>query len=57
VARQREVGRPGAAAEALDGDMLVAAQALAENATVVTANPRHFDGLVSALQWNEVPLE
>jgi predicted nucleic acid-binding protein len=54
-ARQRQAGRPGAGSEALDGDVLVAAQALAENATVVTANARHFEGLVSALEWQEVP--
>ncbi|MBI4704879.1 MAG: PIN domain-containing protein [Deltaproteobacteria bacterium] len=54
-ARQRARGRPAASTAALDADMLLAAQALSHDATVVTANPRHFAELVEAMTWREVP--
>ena len=41
--------------EALDADVLIATQALAEDAFVVTSNPRHFEALVEALDWRQVP--
>lgn len=49
----RRTGRPGAADAGLDGDVLIAAQAIAEQATVVTTNPRHFEPLVRAIRWDE----
>lgn len=52
----RSAGRPGAPPEALDGDVLLAAQALAEDATVVTTNAKHFEALVAARVWDDVPL-
>jgi len=53
-AQLRRQGRPGADPAALDCDVLIAAQALAEGATVVTANVRHFAGLVDACPWSGV---
>lgn len=41
---------------ALDGDALVSAQALEEDAVVITTNVKHFEALsVRALEWNAVP--
>jgi predicted nucleic acid-binding protein len=53
-AEQRRVGR--VTAEGLDGDILIAAQALGEVAMVVTSNEKHFKGLVDTLSWSGVPL-
>ena len=44
----RRSGRPGTDAAGLDGDVLLAAQAHHESATVITTNPRHFEMLVAA---------
>lgn len=52
----RRAGKVTAPPAALDADVLIAAQALAEGATVVTPNLRHFGGIVSALPWTDVPL-
>jgi toxin FitB len=52
----RRAGKVTAPPTALDADVLIAAQALAEGATVVTPNLRHFGGIVSALSWTDVPL-
>jgi len=42
---------------ALDGDVLMAAQAIEDNAAIVTTNPRHFEALsVSTFEWSGVPL-
>jgi predicted nucleic acid-binding protein len=52
--RERNVTAPP---EALDGDVLIAAQAVEESAVVLTNNTRHFDSLsVKALDWPQVPL-
>jgi predicted nucleic acid-binding protein len=51
---QRRGGRVTAAEGGLDGDVLIAAQALAEDAVIVTPNARHFDSMVRALTWQEV---
>jgi predicted nucleic acid-binding protein len=53
-ALQRKAGRVTAAEGGLDGDVLIAAQALAENAVIVTPNTRHFDSMVRAVTWQEV---
>lgn len=53
-AEQRRIGR--VTAEGLDGDVLIAAQAIEELAAVVTANEKHFEGVVDALPWTVVPL-
>ena len=52
----RRGGTVTAAPSALDGDVLIAAQALAEGASVVTPNVRHFEAIVTALAWRDVPL-
>jgi len=52
----RNAGTVPAASHALDGDVLIAAQALAEGASVVTPNVRHFEAIVPALAWRAVPL-
>lgn len=52
----RNAGTVTAAPNALDGDVLIAAQALAEGASVVTPSVRHFEAIVSALAWRDVPL-
>ena len=53
----RNSGNVTAPPEALDGDVLVAAQALEEDAAVVTTNSKHFQALaVTGMAWHEVPL-
>ena len=52
-ALQRKAGRVTAAEGGLDGDVLIAAQALAEDAVIVTPNTRHFDSMVRAVTWQE----
>jgi predicted nucleic acid-binding protein len=41
--------------EALDADVLIAVQAIAEDAAVVTSNVRHFESVVRAMEWRDVP--
>lgn len=53
-ALQRKAGRVTAAEGGLDGDVLIASQALAEDAFIVTPNTRHFDSMVRAVTWQEV---
>jgi predicted nucleic acid-binding protein len=56
-ATARNAGNVTAPPDALDGDVLVAAQALEEGAVVVTTNARHFVDLsVGAFEWPAVPL-
>jgi predicted nucleic acid-binding protein len=52
----RRGGIVTAAPTALDGDVLIAAQAISEGATVVTPNVRHFEPIVPAFSWRAVPL-
>ena len=55
-ASARATGIVTAPPEALDGDVLVAAQALEEAATIVTTNVKHFAALgVPAVEWTAVP--
>lgn len=53
-AEQRRHGR--VTRDGLDGDVLIAAQAIAEHATVVTFNEKHFQDLVDIVAWTAVPL-
>lgn len=55
-AEARATGRPTAGAEALDGDAILAAQAIAVGGSVVTENVRHLERFVSAHRWAEVLL-
>lgn len=50
----RATGRPTAAAEALDGDVILAAQAIRANAAVVTDNTKHLARFVTAFEWSDV---
>jgi predicted nucleic acid-binding protein len=55
-AAARNTGSVTAPPEALDGDVLVGAQALEEGAVVLTNNTRHFELLsVRAVEWTTVP--
>ena len=53
-ANARGHGMPTAAEQALDGDVILAAQALAVNGTVVTTNPKHVSRFVDAKEWTEI---
>ena len=54
-ASARNAGNVTAPAEALDGDVIVAAQAIDEDAVVLTTNTKHFDALgVRAIEWSAV---
>ena len=56
-ASARNAGSVTAPAEALDGDVIVAAQAIDEDAVVLTTNTKHFDALaVRAVEWSAVVL-
>jgi predicted nucleic acid-binding protein len=54
-ARNRAKGRPGASDKALDGDVILAAQAIEVGGVVITSNTRHFHGIVDAMDL-EAPL-
>jgi len=56
-AEARNSGLPTAAPEALDGDAILAAQALLVGGLVVTENVRHLERFVRAYRWADVPLE
>jgi predicted nucleic acid-binding protein len=47
----RQQGLPAASVAALDGDVLIAAQAVEVQATVVTNNPSHIGGWVPVHPW------
>jgi predicted nucleic acid-binding protein len=54
-AAARNGGLVTAPPEALDGDVLIAAQAIEEEAAIVTLNMKHFVALsVSAFEWHAV---
>lgn len=59
-AQARNSGTPTAAPDALDGDVIVAAQALSlslsdENFIVATENVRHLSRFVPARRWQDIP--
>ncbi len=49
----REENRAG---EALDGDVILAAQALEVDGVVITENLRHMTRFVTAYRWQEAPV-
>ena len=55
-AEARRRGRPTADPHALDCDVILAAQALAMGATVVTDNVGHLSLFVEAKSWREIPV-
>jgi predicted nucleic acid-binding protein len=50
-ANARQLGRPTAHPAALDADVLIAAQAIEVQATVVTSNPTHLGQWVTIQTW------
>jgi predicted nucleic acid-binding protein len=50
----RTRGSPTAPDTALDGDIILAAQALAVGGTVITTNTRHLSRFVAAKTWEEL---
>lgn len=50
----RNAGAPTADEGALDGDVILAAQAIRSDAVVVTENVRHLARMVPAVRWPEV---
>lgn len=54
-AQARNEGRPTASPVALDGDVLLAAQALDAGAVVVTDNRRHLEKYCTVADWRTVP--
>jgi predicted nucleic acid-binding protein len=56
-ATARNLGNVTAPPEALDGDVLLAAQAVEEAAVIVTTNAKHFEALaVQAVSWTDVTI-
>lgn len=58
-AQSRQEGRPTAETQALDIDVLIAAQALSFGApssdiVIATTNPKHLSRFVTARHWNEL---
>jgi predicted nucleic acid-binding protein len=54
-ARARNMGLPTAPPEALDGDVILAAQAERVAAVVATTNVGHLARFVSADHWRNIP--
>lgn len=60
-ARARQLGRPTAEPNALDIDVLIAAQALtfgasASDVVIVTTNPKHLSQFIAARHWNDIQI-
>jgi len=53
-AEARRQGFPTAADQALDGDVIIAAQAMSVNGTIVTTNRKHLSRFVPAKEWPEI---
>ena len=56
-AQARQRGRPAAADAALDGDVILAAQAAtvrSENVVVATTNVKHLSAFVEARLWQDI---
>ena len=49
----RNAGQPTAPPEALDGDVILAAQAESVGGIVVTSNPGHLSRFVSTVDWRQ----
>ncbi|MBC8181671.1 PIN domain-containing protein [candidate division KSB1 bacterium] len=56
-AQARRQGRPTADLQALDGDVILAAQALQVNAIVATENVGHLSLFVKAMNWEQISLD
>lgn len=53
-AENRINGTPTAPPDSLDGDVLLAAQAIEVNGVVITENTRHIGRMVTATRWNNL---
>lgn len=53
-AQARNAGKPTGPPEALDADAILAAQAEAAGATVITANASHLARFTTAMHWRDV---
>ena len=53
-AEARFRGTPTAADQALDGDVILAAQAMSVGGTIITANRQHLSRFVTAKEWSEI---
>lgn len=53
-ANSRRQGVPTADKQALDGDVILAAQALAVHGTIVTGNRKHLSRFVPAMDFSEI---
>jgi predicted nucleic acid-binding protein len=53
-ANARKLGFPTADPKVLDGDAILAAQALAVDAVVATENVAHLSRMVEALNWRDI---
>ncbi len=56
-AEARRSGKPTADRQALDCDVILAAQAIEVGAIVVTENERHLSRYVPTVRWQEIPIE
>jgi predicted nucleic acid-binding protein len=55
-AEARKLGKPTADVHALDGDVILSAQALQVNAVVATENVGHLSLFVTAINWKEISI-
>lgn len=53
-AETRQRGKPTAHEKALDGDVILAAQATLIGATVVTDNEKHLEDFVAVVKWQDL---
>jgi len=53
-AEARRQGHPTAANEALDGDVILAAQAISASGIVVTTNRKHLSRFVATMEWSDI---
>ena len=53
-ANMRRKGQPAADRHALDGDVILAAQALAHGAVIITTNLKHLDRIAPAMTWEQL---
>jgi predicted nucleic acid-binding protein len=53
-AEARNLGWPTTKDQALDGDVILASQALSVGGTVVTSNRKHLSRFVTAKDWTEI---
>lgn len=53
-AQSRSIGKPTAAEHAIDGDVILAAQALPVQGTIVTTNRKHLSRFVPAKDYTEI---